>query len=70
VASSQTWLDHDHRGDHSFAQATRWLQVGLLDIGEAEAIALARQLNANWFLTDDAVARVLATSLGLEVHGS
>jgi predicted nucleic acid-binding protein len=52
------------------AQATRWQQVGLLEVGEAEAIALARQLNANWFLTDDAAARVLATSFGLEVHGS
>ena len=52
------------------AQATRWQQVGLLGVGEAEAIALARQLNANWLLTDDAAARVLATSLGLEVHGS
>ena len=52
------------------AQATRWQQVGLLDAGEAEAMALARQLNAHWFLTDDAAARVLAASLGLEVHGS
>jgi predicted nucleic acid-binding protein len=52
------------------AQATRWRHVGLLDAGEAESIALARQLNADWFLTDDAAARVLATSLGLEVHGS
>jgi predicted nucleic acid-binding protein len=52
------------------AQATRWQQAGLLDAGEAEAIALARQLNAHWFLTDDAAARVLAASLGLEVHGS
>ena len=44
------------------AQATRWQQVGLLDAGEAEAVALARQLNAHWFLTDDAAARVLAAS--------
>ena len=51
-------------------QATRWQQVRLLDAGEAEVIALAQQLNAQWFLTDDAAARVLATSLGLEVHGS
>lgn len=51
-------------------QSTRWQQVGLLDAGEAEAIALARQLNANWFLTDDAAARVFAATLGLEVHGS
>ena len=51
-------------------QAARWRQAGLLDAGEAEAVALARQLNADWFLTDDAAARVLAASLGLEVHGA
>jgi len=52
------------------AQATEWQQSGLLETGEAEAIALARQLSAAWFLTDDAAARVFAASLGLEVHGS
>ncbi len=52
------------------AQATRWQQGGLLDAGEAEAIALAQQLRAEWRLTDDAAARILAASLGLEVHGS
>jgi predicted nucleic acid-binding protein len=52
------------------AQATEWQQSGLLETGEAEAIALARQLSAAWFLTDDAAARVFATALGLEVHGS
>ena len=51
-------------------QALRWQQVGLLHAGEAEAIALARELNVDWFLTDDGAARVFATSLGLEVHGS
>jgi predicted nucleic acid-binding protein len=51
-------------------QATEWQQSGLLEAGEAEAIALARQLSAAWFLTDDAAARVFATALGLEVHGS
>jgi predicted nucleic acid-binding protein len=45
-------------------------RVGLLDAGQAEAIALARQLKANWFLTDDTAARVLSASFGLEVHGS
>ena len=41
-----------------------------MEAGEAEAIALACQLSAAWFLTDDAAARVFAASLGLEVHGS
>jgi predicted nucleic acid-binding protein len=52
------------------AQATAWQQSGLLEVGEAEAIALAHQLGAAWFLTDDAAARVFAAALGLEVHGS
>ena len=38
--------------------------------GEAEAIVLARHVRADWLLTDDAGARVLASTLGLEVHGS
>ena len=52
------------------AQALTWAQAGLLDPGEAEALALAQQLSADWFLTDDAAARVLATSLKIEAHGS
>lgn len=51
-------------------EATAWCQAGLLDSGEAEAIALARQINADWFLTDDAAARLFAQSLRIEVHGS
>lgn len=38
-----------------------------LGAGETEAILLARQLAADWLLTDDAEARTIA---GLEVHGS
>ncbi|MDA1192069.1 MAG: hypothetical protein O3A46_10345 [Candidatus Poribacteria bacterium] len=41
-----------------------------LHVGEAEAIALARQTDADWFLTDDAEARRFAESSGIEVHGS
>ena len=51
-------------------EAETWQQAGLLDAGEAEAIALARQLHAKWLLTNDAPARLLDQSLGLEVHGS
>lgn len=52
------------------ADAEAWQQAGLLDAGEAEAIALARQIDAEWLLTDDAAARLFADELGLEVHGS
>lgn len=35
-----------------------------------EAIVLTRSRAADWLLTDDAAARVVATLLGMEVHGS
>jgi len=51
-------------------QADAWQRAGLLHGGEAEALALATSLKADWFLTDDAAARLVAESLGLEVRGS
>jgi predicted nucleic acid-binding protein len=63
--ASVTQLDVAHAAD-----AVSWQQAALLDPGEAEAVALARQLKADWLLTDDAAARLFATELGLEVHGS
>ncbi|MBI4589130.1 MAG: DUF3368 domain-containing protein [Candidatus Rokubacteria bacterium] len=33
-------------------------------------MVLARSLSADWVLTDDAGARIIASLLGLEVHGS
>lgn len=51
-------------------EAVAWQQAGLLGPGEAEAVALARQISADWLLTDDAAARLFAQSLGIEVHGS
>ncbi|MEW5872629.1 MAG: hypothetical protein AB1894_25435 [Chloroflexota bacterium] len=50
--------------------ANSWMQAGLLDPGEAEALSLARQLNVKWFLTDDAAARLFASAMDIEVHGS
>ena len=47
-----------------------WQQAGLLDYGEAEAIGLARQLKADWLLTDDAAARLIAKEMEIEAHGS
>lgn len=51
-------------------EADVWSEAGLLDSGESEAVALAREIGADWFLTDDTAARVVAERLGLEVHGS
>lgn len=51
-------------------RATAWQQAGLLHAGEAESLALAGEIRPDWFLTDDAAARLLAESLGVETHGS
>lgn len=48
----------------------RWMSTEHIHSGEAEAIGLALQEHADWLLTDDAMARQFAASLGLEVHGS
>jgi predicted nucleic acid-binding protein len=74
-ANAQGWrpphcvkvVDLDNRSNK---QAVGWVQDGHIDQGEAEAIGLALQINADWLLTDDAKARQFAESLGLEVHGS
>jgi len=51
-------------------QAESLFLSGLLGFGEAEAIILAKRLKPEWFLTDDTEARIFASSLGMEVHGS
>jgi predicted nucleic acid-binding protein len=51
-------------------KAEKWVKAKQIDAGEAEAISLALQEQAEWLLTDDAKARQFAESLGLEVHGS
>lgn len=51
-------------------QAESLFLSGVLHLGEAEAIILAKRLNPEWFLTDDTAARIFAHSLEMEVHGS
>jgi len=51
-------------------KAVQWVNTKQIDMGEAQAIGLALQEQADWFLTDDTKARQFAESLGLEVHGS
>jgi predicted nucleic acid-binding protein len=60
-------LDLDAR---SAEQASQWTTSGLLHKAESEALALALQLKAQWYLTDDTSARELARSLRVEAHGS
>ncbi|NUQ36461.1 MAG: hypothetical protein HUU23_01430 [Caldilineales bacterium] len=64
------WITLDILAPAFAADAEAWQQAGLLDAGEAEAIALARQIDAEWLLTDDTAARLFAQELGIEVHGS
>lgn len=68
--SIPNWIKISPLSESNVAEAEAWQQASLLDLGEAEALALARQLSADWFLTDDTAARFLAQKLNLEVHGS
>jgi len=52
------------------SEAGAWQRAGGLHAGEAEAIVLSKQKNADWFLTDDAATRLFVSMLGIEVHGS
>jgi predicted nucleic acid-binding protein len=54
----------------SATQAEDWCKAGLVHRGEAQAIALCRQVAADFFLTDDAAARLLANTLGVQARGS
>lgn len=51
-------------------RASAWESAGLLHGGEAAALALALELKPDWFLTDDASARLTAETLNIEVRGS
>jgi len=64
------WITIQEMDKDAGKEADNWRVTGIVDPGEANAIALAVQLNADWLLTDDARARQFAETLGLEVHGS
>lgn len=64
------WLRIGMLTAEDIRQARRSQAIGELGAGEAEAIALARSARADWLLTDDAGARIVASLLGLEAHGS
>lgn len=64
------WIAVVRLATPALQMAGRWQAAGLLDPGEAEALALATQEEATWFLTDDAAARWIAENLGQEAHGS
>jgi len=43
---------------------------GEIEIGEAEAIVLAKELNADLLIMDEKIPRIIAESIGLKVIGS
>jgi len=63
------WIKVFRLGKTIAVQAKKWVNDDI-DAGEAQAIGLAIQEEADWFLTDDGRARRFAESLGLEAHGS
>jgi len=64
------WIEVVPLDPASARQAEAWTRLGDLHGGEAETVVLAQAIAADWFLTDDAGARLVAVSLGLEAHGS
>jgi len=65
-----SWLKVQTPSSDAQQRALAWQCAGLLHGGEAEALALAGEIKPDWFLTDDAAARLMAESLRIEVHGS
>lgn len=52
------------------SQADQWVRAQVLHAGEAEALAYAREVNADLFLTGDTAARTVGSSLSVPVRGS
>lgn len=63
------WLSVSHCASDSIAKVDAWYRAGVLGRGESEAIALTLERGTTWLLTDDAEARLVASGLGVEVHG-
>jgi predicted nucleic acid-binding protein len=64
------WLRVVQLSSSELKEAEMWAKTGDLHVGEAKAFVLARMQKADWLLTDDSGARLFASLLGLEVHGS
>jgi hypothetical protein len=64
-AISSGWIQTQEVSNKPLAQ----LLKQTLDLGEAEAIALAVELQADWTLLDEREGRKVAKSLGLNVTG-
>jgi len=69
-ANWPAWVEVEPLTPADARTSVAWMELGDLHGGEAEAVVMAQSLAAEWFLTDDAGARLVAVSLGLEAHGS
>ena len=69
-ATLPAWLNVAPLSPAAQQRATAWQQSALLHSGEAETLALAAESRPDWFLTDDAAARLMAESMSMEAHGS
>jgi len=70
IQNKPEWIIITPLSTTSYAQAVSWQSAKILHGGEAESLALAHQTSCEWYLTDDAAARIYASSFGLEVHGT
>lgn len=64
------WIQVNKLCFSELKETEMWAKVGDLHKGESEALVLSKIKQADWLLTDDSVARLFASLLGLEVHGS
>ena len=68
--SRPSWLHVEEPSAHALRIAQLWVANGMLHEGEAEALAHAKEVRPDFFLTDDSAARVAASAAGLHVRGS
>jgi len=64
------WVRLEMPGQRALGLALDWTRRGVLDAGEAEALAHALEIGAEGFLTDDTAAREFARAKGLAVRGT
>jgi predicted nucleic acid-binding protein len=70
ISGLPAWLSLAQPSAAAMSQANQWVNAQVLHAGEAEALAHARETQADIFLTDDTAARTMGESLGIHVRGS
>ncbi len=70
IGGLPAWLSLAQPSASAMLQASQWVNSQVLHAGEAEALAYARETQADLFLTDNTAARTMGESLGIHVRGS